>query len=63
MSHGGKRVGAGRKKSAPTKQMRLNEHEQLLVQHFRTMTGDTKQNLKALVKYMGVLELDKENDK
>ena len=61
MKHGGKRVGAGRKKSAPTKQMRLNEHEQLLIEQFRTMNGDTKYNLKRLVKYMAVLELGDEN--
>lgn len=58
---GGKREGAGRPVTNPTKPVRLNEFEQRLISEFRLMNGDTKQNLKRIVKYMAVLELGDEN--
>lgn len=59
---GGKREGAGRPVTNPTKPVRLNEYEQRLISEFRTMQGNTKSNLKRLVKFMAVLEL-KDQDK
>lgn len=58
VSHGGKRAGAGRKKTdLPTKPMRINQYERDLLEQLRTMDGDVKQNVKRLIKFMGADEL------
>ncbi|WP_100915194.1 hypothetical protein [Pseudoalteromonas spongiae] len=58
LSHGGKRAGAGRKKTdLPTKPMRINQYERDLIEQLRTMNGDVKQNVKRLIKFMGADEL------
>ena len=55
---GGKRSGAGRPKTNPTKVVRLNEDEFRLVSEFRSMAGCKTKYLNRLIKYMAVLELD-----
>lgn len=55
--HGGKRFGAGRKRSPETKPVRINVLEQQLIQNFRSTNLDKKHLLKKLIKIMAALDM------
>jgi len=56
LSHGGNRLGSGRKKKLPTKPVRLNEREQTIIENFRSSNVDEFKLAKMIIRLMADLE-------